>query len=288
MLQYEFRCFHLHISLIDLDFKVINSLSNLAINSSYQIVRDEARTQLFELLGQFQYSTLTILPNIIKFLNKTHTDKKFTKEQLEGCLLLLKGNTLQTSMLIKQNWFILGKLWPSLFKCKYFEHELISKLLDKIYFNANLSFNSFNNQIKLGDTCVSLAYELSSLETYASDDLRLKLFNQRCQFENQIICKLMDDLINIVNDSSATLKSKEISLFSLIFLLDSCQKNSKLLTSDCVETFLKCLIHEHKNLRRISIDALCIILKMVKFKKIITEYKTEELIGQLEINKVMY
>ncbi|CAF0997060.1 unnamed protein product [Brachionus calyciflorus] len=282
MLQYEFRCFHLHLSLNDLDFKVINILTNLSINSFYQIVRDEARNQLFELIGQYQYSSLTILPNIIRFLNKT--DKKITIEQLEGCLLLLKGNNLQNSMLIKQNWFILGKLWPSLFKCKYFEHDMIQKLLDKIYFSANLSFNSFNNQIKLSDRTISLAYELSALEIYASDELRLKLFNQKCSFENSIISKLIEDLINIASDNSLSSKSQEISLFSLIFLLDSCKKNPKLLTPELTELFTKSLINENRNFRRISIDALCVLLKMTKYKKIITEYKVEELLKEPLVN----
>lgn len=268
MLQYSYRCFHLHISLIDLDFKVINSLSNLSINSFYEIVRDEARNQLFDMLGQYPYSALTLLPNIIKFLNKTHTDKKFTKEQLEGCLLLLKGNNTQTSMLVKQNWFVLGKLWPALFKCKYFEKETVQKLLDKIYFNANLNFNSFNNRVKLNEACVSLAYELSSkdLESFASEELRLKMFNHKCSYENQLISNLMQDLISIADDSNITWKNQEISLFSLIFLLDSCQSNRKLLTADCVELFVKYLIHENKNFRRVSLKFFKHFLNMFKIK----------------------
>lgn len=51
-LQYLYRCFHLHMSLSDLDFKAINILTNLSINSQYEIVREEARTHLFELLGK--------------------------------------------------------------------------------------------------------------------------------------------------------------------------------------------------------------------------------------------
>ena len=253
-LQYMYRCFHLHISLIDLDFKSINILTNLSINSLFEIVREEARVHLFELLGQFPYSALTILPTIVKFLNKTSNDsKKSTKEQLEGCLLLLKGNNKQTSMLIKQNWFILSKLWPSLFKCKNFDKESIQALLDKIFFNANLNFNSFDNRVRLSENLVNMAFELYSYaaDSYSSDELRLKLYNQKCNYENHLISKLMEDLIYIAKDSSITWKNQEISLFSLIFLLNSCESHKKLLTYDCVELFVSCLVHENVNLRRV-------------------------------------
>ncbi|RMZ98657.1 proteasome activator complex subunit 4B-like [Brachionus plicatilis] len=284
MLQYEFRCFHLHTTLSDLDYQAVIALTNLSINSFYQVVREEARTQLFELLSQFQYSILTILPNIVKFLNKTHTDKKISTEQLEGCLLLLKGNSIQTSLLTKQDWYVLGKLWPSLFRCKHLENESIQKLLDNIFSSANLNFNSFNNQICLSDQTVSSAYELCSSTTFATDELRLKLFRQKCTFEKQIISKLMDDLIDIANDSSASPKSKEISLFSLIFLLDSCKNSPGLLSPQCVQVFAKNLVHEKQNFRRISTDALCMIMKMCKFKKVISEHKTEELIEQAQVD----
>lgn len=284
MLQYEFRCFHLYTTLSELDYEAISILVNLSINSLYQVVREEARTQLFELLGQFQYSILTILPIIVKFLNRSNSDKKITKDQLEGCLLLLKGNSVQTSLLIKQDWHILSKLWPSLFRCKFLEHETIQELLDSIFFNTNLNFNSFDNQICLSDQTISSAYELCSSNTFATDELRLKLFKQKCSYENHTISKLMDDLVDIVNDSSSCHKSKEISLFSLIFLLDSCQKNARLLSPKCVELFAKNLLNENQNFRRISIDALCIIMKMCKFKKVMTLYKTDDFIEGAQIN----
>jgi hypothetical protein len=240
---------------------------NLSINSLYEIVRQEARVHLFELLAQYPYSAMTILPNIVKFLNKTHNDKKFSKEQLEGCLLLLKGNNNQTSMLIKQNWFILSKLWPALFKCKFFEKDTVQKLLDKIYFNANLNFNSFDNKVSLSDDLVEMAMEFSSSVSndifFTDDKTRLKVFYQKCVYENQLISKLMDDLINIARDSNIMWKNQEISLFTLIFLLNSCQTNKRLLTPECVECFVDALVHENINFRRVCASSinLCILLK---------------------------
>ncbi len=254
MLQYNYRCFQLHTTLNDLDFKAVNLLVTLSINSPFEIVRQEARQNLFDLLGQYPYSAMTILPSIVKFLNKTHSDKKFTNEQLEGCLLLLKGKAKnnQTSMLVKQNWFILCRLWPCLFKSKFFDRTTVHKLLDKIYFNANLNFQSFNNNCLLSENLLQLAKQFCpTIEIDDDEETRLKTFRQKNAHENQLISKLMEDLISIARDTSLIWKSQEISLFSLIFLLNSCEMNIKLLSEECVEVFVDSLINQNINLRRV-------------------------------------
>ena len=246
----------MHTRLNDLDFKVVNILTKFSVNAFYEIVRTEARNQLFELMAQYPYSGLIIVPNIVKFLNKSNNDKKnkdFTKEQLEGVLLLLKGSSMQTTLLVKQNWNILGKLWPALYKCRYFEKETVVKILDKIYFGTNENFNSFDNRIRLSDGTVRAAFELceETARKYSNEELRLKVFNQKCFNDNQVIENLFDDLINIATDSSVMWKNQEISLFSIIFLLNSCENKKKLLTVDCIKLFLDSLVNENKNFRRV-------------------------------------
>ena len=247
----------MHTSLNDLDLKVINILTKLSVNSFYEIVRTEARTQLFDLMAQYPYSGLIIVPNIVKFLNRNTGDRKskdFNEEQLEGVLLLLKGNSMQTSLLVKQNWLALSKLWPALYKCKYFEKESIVKILNKIYFSTNENFNSFDNRVLLSEKVVEAALSLSP-ETYnafSNEEIRLKVFHQKCYSENQLIENLFEDLLNIATDSSVRWKNQEISLFSLIFLLNSCEQKKSLLTTDCIKIFVDSLVHENKNFRRVT------------------------------------
>jgi len=256
MLQYAYRCFHLHTSLNDLDLKVINILTKLSVNSFYEIVRTEARTQLFDLMAQYPYSGLIIVPNIVKFLNRNNGERKnkdFNEEQLEGVLLLLKGSNIQTSLLVKQNWLTLSKLWPALYKCKYFEKESIVKILNKIYFSTNENFNSFDNRVLLGDNVIKAAFELSpeTIEVFKNEEMRLKVFHQKCYNENQLIENLFEDLLNISTDSAVRWKNQEISLFSLIFLLNSCENKKSLLTVDCIKIFVDALVHENRNFRRV-------------------------------------
>jgi len=222
----------------------------LAINSFYELVRKEARKQLFKLLSQFPFSSTIIINPIVKFLNKMNQSQNITEEQLEGCLLLLKGDQFQQSLLLKQNWSSIGKLWSALFKCKFFDKKIIKHLLDQIYFSTNENFNTFDNTVLLSENCVRLAYEILPQFDQEHND-RLESYKKLCDTDQRAIKALMNDLIDISRDSGVVWKNQEISLFSIIFLFNSCVKNKHLLTSDCVELFVESLVHENVNFREV-------------------------------------
>lgn len=257
MLQYNYRSFHIHTKLNDLDVKMIDILVRLSIDSFYEIVRNEARTNLFFLLGQYPYSALHIVPKLVHMLRKTNDEKessKLTKEQLEGCLLLLNGNGMHASLLVKQNWKVIGKIWPSLFRSKHFDKEKIQKLVENIYSSTNENYESFDNQTRISSRTIDLAFKMSPslIESYHSNEVRLKHFFENCNEETKIISSITKSLINIVNDSNIMWKNQEISLFSLIYILNPAVRNPKLLTSEFVQIFVDSLVHENINFRRVS------------------------------------
>jgi len=176
--------------------------------------------------------------------------QNITEEQLEGCLLLLKGDQFQQSLLLKQNWSSIGKLWSALFKCKFFDKKIIKHLLDQIYFSTNENFNTFDNTALLSENCVKLAYEILPQFDQEHGD-RLDSYKKLCDTDERAIKALMHDLIDISRDASVVWKNQEICLFSMIFLFNSCVKNKRLLTSDCVELFVESLIHENVNFREV-------------------------------------
>jgi len=176
--------------------------------------------------------------------------QNITEEQLEGCLLLLKGDQFQQSLLLKQNWSSIGKLWSALFKCKFFDKKIIKHLLDQIYFSTNENFNTFDNTVLLSENCVKLACEILPQFDQEHND-RLESYKKLCDTDQRAIKALMNDLIDISRDSGVVWKNQEISLFSIIFLFNSCVKNKHLLTSDCVELFVESLTHENVNFREV-------------------------------------
>ena len=101
-------------------------------------------------------------------------------------------------------------------------------------------------------------------EDFGKDELRLKYFYENAHDENKIILSISRSLINIVNDSNIMWKNQEISLFSLIYLLNPASRNPKMLTMDCIQIFVDSLIHENINFRRVSLKKfLCFLLTFI-------------------------
>ncbi len=168
MLQYQFRTFYMYTKLNQVDVRIIQLLFKLSVDSVYAVVRKEAQSKLFTLLSHYPYSSQIIVPKIVALLNRCSKEasdsERLTHEQLKGCLYLLKGNNLQDSLMVKQNWNVLSEIWPALFKCQNFEKPSVQVLLDKIYFNANKDHDSFDNRVRLSDQCVALALDMGGQE----------------------------------------------------------------------------------------------------------------------------
>ena len=111
------------------------------------MVRKDAQAQLFSIISHFPYSSLLIVPKLVELLSKSDenlpVEERLTHDQLKGCLYLLRGNSMQESLMIKQNWQVISSLWPALFKCQHFEKPTIQLLLDSIFVKNNKDFDSF-------------------------------------------------------------------------------------------------------------------------------------------------
>ena len=258
MLQYKFRSFHLHTTLNELDMRVFEVLFNLSTNSIYAVVRKEAQTQLFSIMSHFPYSTLIIVPKLVELLNRSDeslaVEVRLTHDQLKGCLYLLRGNSMQESLMIKQNWHVISAIWPALFKCQYFEKPSVQDLLDKIYVKTNKDFDSFENRIQFNEQVLSRAYELNSasLKIYGGDsEKRLARFKDTCRVETEMIATLMGQLIRIARESQLLWKNQATCFGSILFLLNSCEFESSLLTVECIQLFVDSLVHENINIRKV-------------------------------------
>jgi proteasome activator subunit 4 len=185
--------------------------------------------------------------------------------------------------MIKQNWSVIGTIWPAFLKCQDFEKPSIQTLLDKMYFKANKDYDSFDNRIKLSDEVVKSLYDMSpelkgKYENNESE--RTRIFYAQCLEENKLIEKLMSDLVRIASESKLVWKNQVIRYVAFLFCLNSCVSEKRLLTADCMQLFVDSLVHENITVRKIAIDCVCIIMKMVKFKKEIVTYDTADLIRE--------
>ncbi|RNA03229.1 proteasome activator complex subunit 4B-like [Brachionus plicatilis] len=289
VLQYQYRTFYIHTRLNELDIRVIDTLFKLSVDSVYASVRKDAQSQLFSFLSHYPHSNLVIVPKVVAMLNKCNTndESKLTHDQLKGCLYIISGNNYLDSLMIKQNWSVLNQLWPVLLRCQSYEKPSVQALLDKIYVRLDKDFDSFENRVQLDNGTVQLAFELSEKTKLSFDNhKRLDGFVANSKQETQLVANLMDNLISIARESTLSWKNQSTSYGSLMYLLFSCQNDNQLMKPECIELFVDSLIHENIHIRKIAIDALCIIFKMVKHKKQTIEIRAEDLVKEQTKNVV--
>lgn len=246
----------------------------------YALVRLDSQNQLFTVMSQYPYSNLTVVSPIVNILSQCNTllknDDKMMQCRLKGCLYILEN-----SLIIEQNWDVISAVWPALLKCHDFEKQSIQNLLYSIYQKGYMGLNSFDNRVKLSDKALKYIYDGISdikLRYETNTLLRLKHFHERNRFENDIIEKTMKELIKIANESQLVWRNQFYRYAAFLFLLNSCKSENKLLSTECVQLFVDALVNENISVRTIGVDVLCILSKMVKFKKQIKSYSMNEVL----------
>lgn len=256
MLQYQYRTFYLHTRLNELDVRIIDVLFRLATNSIYAVVRRDAQSQLFSLLAHYPYSTSAIVPGIVSLLRgyNEETDdalKNAKHDQLKGCLYLLLGNSVQDSLMIKQNWNILSVLWPQVFKCQSFEKPSIQTLLEKIYAKTDKDFDSFDNRVQFGADIVRLAADLVPSVSF-DEKSRLARFEQKSIAETETITKMLEQLLNIAKQQTQLhWKNQANSFHTVLFLLHNCVRSKALLSVEMVQLFVDSLLSDNSSVRKV-------------------------------------
>jgi proteasome activator subunit 4 len=282
MLQYQYRSFHIHTQLNELDLRIINTLFKLSTDSLYVIVRLDAQNQLFTLMSQYPYSNLTIVSTIVQMLNRCSFNQEKAKalahNQLKGCLYILEN-----SLITEQNWDVISEIWPALLQCQDFDRSSTQLMLYNIYNKGYMGLNSFDNRVKLSENVLSLIYEHSdelNLKYSKNEGLRLQKYAERVIKENSLIENCMSKLVKIASESQLVWTNQFYRYAAFLFLLNSCKLEKRLLTSDCVHLFVDSLVNENISVRSIGIDVMCILFKMIKFKKQVNSYDILKLIKE--------
>ena len=236
----------------------MDSLFKLS-TSSYAEVRKEAQGQLFNLVAHYPFSYLILMPKVIKIL----TNQNVNHDALKGCLYIIKGNSSQSSLMIKHNWKVLADMWPALFQCKYYEKPSIQKLLDNIYDITNKNFDTFSITTRLEESTLKLALNLYNLKKASKQEDRLAVFETYLTDTHALINNLVYKIIEITKQIQSIWKTQAICFGTLIFLIYPFGK----LNSDYVTTYVESLLHENILMRKIAIAGMCVVLNVTKFPK---------------------
>ncbi|CAF1032534.1 unnamed protein product [Adineta steineri] len=87
--------------------------------------------------------------------------------------------------------------------------------------------------------------------------------------------RLMETLSLLLKDSSLTWKEQEITLS----LLCNLRQNRVPMPLSCIETFLDCLIHDHIEIRKLTIKAIVSLCRLQKPPRIYVEKSLEEILS---------
>jgi hypothetical protein len=228
LLQLEYRLFYIHTRLNCLDAEILDRLFRLS-TSSYSDVRKEAQARLFDMLAYYPFSFMKIAAKIRDTLN----DKNVNHDAIKGCLYILKANNMQSSLMIKHNWLVIGQIWSALFKCNAHVKPSIIALVDQVFEIANKKYDSFSYTSRLTESCLNMAFNLYSdgfLQANKTNEvIRFKLFDKKSRETIDLTHGLVNEILQLLaNEQNTSWKHQTLAFRSLIFLIHPYGKLTRL------------------------------------------------------------
>ncbi|CAF0928107.1 unnamed protein product [Adineta steineri] len=250
----------------EINKEIIFKLFELSINR-YSAVRRNAQNDLFYLFNRIPFSYQVIVDRIVELLKST---SEHDHDQVKGCLYLLLGNN-NFFLPTKYSWIIKEKLWPLIAHMTHAKKTSTQKLIENIH--KKICKNSTTDIIiqNTNEKSICAAKTLwRSLE--ANEMQQIEEYNQN---NIQSYNRLMETLSLLLKDSSLTWKEQEITLS----LLCDIRQNRVPMPLSCIETFLDCLIHDHIEIRKVSIKAVISLCRLQKPPHIYVEKSLEEILS---------
>ena len=221
----------------------------------YAVVRKDAQTKLFSVIGNYSLAHMLIVEPLVAMLERCRdgSGEPLTHEQLKGCLYVIRGKgTGRDSLMVKQNWRIMRSVWPALFRCQNFEKPSIQALLDKLFSNANRDHDSFDNRVLFSERAIRTACAmLGNIDSDEHKQLRLELFARRCERENRLVGELIGEIVHLSRLSHLSWKNQATGFNSILFMLNACKLERRLLTADWIQLLVDSLVHENISIRRV-------------------------------------
>lgn len=263
---------------------LMRDLLKLSI-SHYSEVRSRAQHVLYMCIRSFHHSYNVIIPELLELLQ---IDPTVYHEEFKGALYIILGHK-QASLLTVRNWDLIRQLWPALVAAKYSEKPSIIKLLDQ----TSSTIQKYLETAHLKSTVPSKLLEMSKglwccnhvppSSPQLSDAMLLKAetnLQQRNADNERNYYLLVDSIVNLINDGNLHWRHYHLALTMLCMSI----RHDVALPERAVDLFVKHLVHETLNVRKISVTAMCAILKQQKRRHSLREINPCE----IELNQVTF
>lgn len=240
------------------EHKRIIEILALLSTSSYAENRRPAQSVLSRVLREFPYSFTLVMDDILKMLAP---EAQTPHAQLKGALyMLIDGKRL--ALVLRQNWEIAAKVWPTLVRMKHSERPSIIRLLEIAQNTIVDSFESYRIQELRPDPSVD-ALAVALLETgkegkhaakygVPDEEMRKKAaayVAEQNDLNQRSYDSLVKELLSCAVDSSLHWRHTDLAQVFLSILI----RRDADVNPDCVRLFLRLCIHDSLKTRKMGI-----------------------------------
>ncbi|GMT08718.1 hypothetical protein PFISCL1PPCAC_15 [Pristionchus fissidentatus] len=237
--------------------RIIDILAKISI-SSYAENRRPAQSVLSRVLREFPYSFTLVMDDILALLAP---DAQTPHAQMKGALyMLIDGKRL--ALVLRQNWEIAAKVWPTLVRMKHSERPSIIRLLEIAQNTIVDSFESYRIQELTPDPSVD-ALALALLESGkegkhaakfgAPDATMRKEAEEYMRAQNDLNKRSYDSLVQelLASTVDCSLHWRHTDL-AQVFLSILIRRDAEV-NPDCIRLFLRLCIHDSLKTRKMGI-----------------------------------
>ncbi|KAH9509108.1 Proteasome activator complex subunit 4, partial [Bulinus truncatus] len=267
-LQHELRtlnCCDRELTTRHLD--ILNDLMNLSV-SRYREVRKKAQACLHQAFRSYTYSYVTCVPVLAQNLK----NKQIEQYIFKGSLYIIQGGGSKSCLAIKRDWSTLALLWPAIVQADQFEKPTILKVIEDILNKVFKNLETFSITITTSDEVIKSATRLLSegtvplppVQAANSEELLAGVeFERSCNEQaKKNYNKLVDDLLDLVEDGKLTWKFTQMGFEFLSILLHEDMPP----TTRLVSLYAKNCVHDLLNIRKLSCGTLITIMELQKKK----------------------
>lgn len=196
----------------------------------------------------------------------------------------IKTEPFEESLLIKQDWELIESLWPAIVTSKPSEKPSVIQLKDDII-DVNLEeFFTANIELKIPETCMSVASNLwavglhpdAPLPTDQEIEKGLDLLRKIGENNSKIYDNILKKLLAALLEKNLHWRHRLMAMHFILALVHP----EQVFSPQIVRFFLNALIHESVKEREIAMKVLVHVLKKLKKepKKVIGVSITVQLI----------
>nr|XP_026489617.1 proteasome activator complex subunit 4B-like [Vanessa tameamea] len=245
--------------------KAVHALYDLAINT-YSSVRIFAQIRLYWMLSHYPYSYRALIPRLVELLTAGGDGDEWHARH-KGALFMMLGPKAGP-LVAKQDWEIVGVLWPAILKAPLSEKPSIHRLEHAFSETLHRHFPAVNTRLTMSQAAVDAAKCLLSKEqlndTEFMEQLEKSVEREIATSDKteKVYIQLVNDLVTVAENSKGQWRRLELAMQMLTY----CPLVQTPYPPRAVRLMVQSLLHDDIAVRRTAQKLTHFALKQRKHK----------------------